>query len=118
MNLYTAATLLFAVSTPSVANAVPWKNKGSLKGGKNNADDDNCPIIDTVECGETYTEGIITLGQDLICNENITGVDKSSNAPITLDGPVVLDCNGHTISQVTESIGSAVECVRSFWYFA
>ena len=65
------------------------------------------------ECGETYTEGIITLGQDLICNENITEVDNSLNAPITLDGPVVLDCNGHTISQVTESIGSAVECVPS-----
>lgn len=65
------------------------------------------------ECGQTYTEGVVTLGRDLFCN-NLDEVDDSRNAAITLIGPnTVLDCNGFTISQVTESTGAAVDCTNS-----
>lgn len=105
---YTRAAFFMAMAV----TAAHAKKLNKPWGGNNDVDGDNCPIIDVVECGETYTEGIISLVQDLICG-NTTEVDNTSNAPITLNGTVVLDCNGHTISQVTESIGSAVECEPS-----
>ena len=75
------------------------------------ADNDNCPAATTAVCGSIYTDGVITLGQDLVCAGNINDVDDSLNAAITLNGPdTVLDCQGYTISQSMESIGSAVDC--------
>ncbi len=79
-----------------------------------------CPPepTDDVECGNTYTSGTVILGQNLLCNENITEADGSSNAVLTLSGEnTTLDCQGYTISQTTVNIdgtdtgsGAALDC--------
>jgi hypothetical protein len=57
------------------------------------------------------------LGQNLICDGNITEADGSSNAALTLVGKnAVLDCRGYTISQVTESSAAAVDCDNDYQY--
>ena len=48
---------------------------------------------------------VVTLGQNLLCNENITEADNSTNAALTLAGEkAVLNCQGYTISQTTVNI--------------
>ncbi len=80
----------------------------------------SCPPEPTpdVECGKTYTSGTVILGQNLLCNENITEADGSSNAVLILKGEnTTIDCQGYTISQTTVNIdgidtgsGAAVDC--------
>ena len=70
----------------------------------------SCPPEPTpdVECGKTYVDSTVTLGQNLVCNGNITEADGSLNAALTLEGEkAVLDCQGFTISQETVRDGSA-----------
>jgi len=77
-----------------------------------------CPPEPTkdVQCGNIYdsTSGqdvVVILGQNLICDENITQADGSFNAALTLVGEgTVLDCQGYTISQTTESSDAALDC--------
>ena len=72
-----------------------------------------CPPEPTkdVQCGNVYNstatdeEVVVTLGQNLLCNENITEADNSTNAALTLAGEkAVLNCQGYTISQTTVNI--------------
>ena len=84
-----------------------------------------CPPEPTkdVQCGNVYNstatgeEVVVTLGQNLLCNENITEADNSTNAALTLAGEkAVLNCQGYTISQTTVNIdgisssAAAVDC--------
>ena len=73
----------------------------------------SCPPEPTpdVQCGDIYNstatgeEVVVTLGQNLLCNENITEADNSTNAALTLVGKdAVLNCQGYTISQTTVNI--------------
>ena len=70
------------------------------------------PVTNNVTCGAVYNNSeVITLGGDLICNGNITLADGIKNAAISVIGKnTVLDCNGNSISQETNSAGSAVDC--------
>jgi hypothetical protein len=72
-----------------------------------------CPPDPTpdVECGKVYTNTTVILGQNLICEGNITEADESRNFAIRLSGKnAVLKCQGHTVSQVTESSTAALDC--------
>ena len=125
MKLSTAATVLLAVSSPLlVTGRVKSKPSGNDDKEKKQGvapwskDNYSCPDAnqEVSQCGQTYTEGVITLGRDLFCNGNLdeNEIDNSRNAAITLIGPnTVLDCNGFTISQVTESTAAAVDCTTS-----
>jgi hypothetical protein len=66
-----------------------------------------CPPEPTpdVQCGSTYVDSTVILGQNLLCNENITEADGSFNAVLTLSGEkALLNCQGYTISQTTVNI--------------
>jgi len=124
MKLSTAATVLLAVSSPLlVTGRVKSKPSGNddkkeKKQGvapwSKDKDSYSCPDTnkEVLECGQKYTDaGVITLGRDLFCNVNLDEADNSRNAAITLIGPnTVLDCNGFTISQITNSTGAAADC--------
>ena len=57
------------------------------------------------------TTGFI-LGENLICNENITQADGSLSVALTLIGTKAkIDCRGYTISQTTDKgSAAAVDC--------
>ncbi len=64
-----------------------------------------------VECGDVYTNTTVILGENLICEGNITEADDSRNFALKLSGKhAVLNCQGHTVSQVTESSAAALDC--------
>ena len=72
-----------------------------------------CPPEPTpdVECGNVYNstatgeQVVVTLGGNLLCDENITEADGSPSRALTLVGKdAVLDCQGYTISQTTVNI--------------
>jgi hypothetical protein len=69
----------------------------------------HCPVITDVTCGQVFNNsGLIILGQDLICK---TKAGASIDAAITLVGKdTVLDCQGRSITQVTNSSASAIDC--------
>ena len=84
-----------------------------------------CPPEPTkdVQCGNVYNstatgeQVVVTLGGNLLCDENITQADGKKNAAITLSGKdTVLNCQGYTISQTTVNIdgisssAAAVDC--------
>ena len=73
----------------------------------------SCPPEPTpdVQCGNTYVDSTVILGQNLVCNGNITLADGSNNAGVTLKGEkAVLDCKGFTISQETDGSAAAMDC--------
>ena len=80
----------------------------------------SCPPEPTpdVQCGSTYVDSTVILGENLSCNGNITQADESNNAVLLLKGEkALLDCKGHTISQTTVNIdgidegsAAAVDC--------
>lgn len=120
MKLSIAAKLILstaATSTRLVVSAPSNWGKGSPNpNNPNSPTSDICPAATTAECGGTYTDGVITLGQDLVCDEDPAEIDGSFNAAITLTGNnTILDCQGYTISQTTPSIGSAYECNRTLY---
>jgi hypothetical protein len=104
----------------NVAKAKNNGNKSKSKARK------ACPLEPTpdVECGNVYNstatgeEVVVTLGGNLLCDEDITQADGSSNAALTLVGKdAVLDCQGYTISQTTidatgidKGSAAAVDC--------
>ena len=72
-----------------------------------------CPPEPTkdVQCGNVYNstatgeQVVVTLGGNLLCDENITQADGKKNAALTLSGEdTVLNCQGYTISQTTVNI--------------
>ena len=79
-----------------------------------------CPPEPTqnVECGNVYNstatgeQVVVTLGGNLLCDENITEADDTRNAVLTLEGEdAVLNCQGYTISQTSdEGSAAAVDC--------
>ena len=73
----------------------------------------DCPLpTQEVTCGDVYSDGkVITLGRDVICPVNTTEVDGTRNAAITVRGEgTVLDCQGYSIIQATNSSAAAVDC--------
>ena len=75
----------------------------------------DCPLpTEEVTCGNVYSGGkVINLSRDLICHANMTEVDGTRNAAITVRGEgTVLDCQGYSIIQVTNSSAAAavVDC--------
>jgi hypothetical protein len=78
------------------------KGKGTTKAGKS-----SCPPEPTpdVQCGNTYVDSTVILGQNLLCDEDTALADGSRNGALTLIGKgAVLDCQGYTISQTTVNI--------------
>ena len=84
-----------------------------------------CPPEPTkdVQCGNVYNstatgeQVVVTLGGNLLCDEDITQADGKKNAALTLSGEdTVLNCQGYTISQTTVNIdgisssAAAVDC--------
>ena len=73
----------------------------------------SCPPKPTpdVQCGSTYVDSTVILGENLSCNGNITQADESNNAVLLLKGEkALLDCKGHTISQTTDGSAAAMDC--------
>ena len=73
----------------------------------------DCPLpTQAVTCGDVYSDSkVITLGRDVICPVNMTEVDGTRNAAITVRGEgTVLDCQGYSIIQVTNSSSAAKDC--------
>src|SRR5210317_2264242 len=55
----------------------------------------SCPPEPTpdVQCGSTYVDSTVILGENLSCNGNITQADESNNAVLLLKGEkALLDC--------------------------
>ena len=106
-------------------NVAKAKNNGNKSKGKSKAGK-TCPLEPTpdVECGNVYNstatgeQVVVTLGGNLLCDEDITEADERGNAALTLVGKdAVLDCQGYTISQTTVNIdgtdtgsAAAVDC--------
>jgi hypothetical protein len=83
----------------------------SSKSSKSNADD--CPPpTQEVSCGSTFDSGeVITLAGDVFCEENITQAVGVRDAAITVRGEgTVVDCNGFSVRQKTDSSAAAVDC--------
>ena len=73
-----------------------------------------CPPEPTpdVQCGNTYTDSTVILGQNLICTEG-----DGSGAAVTLKGKKgKLDCRGYTISQNTNSSAAAMDDTEALFY--
>jgi hypothetical protein len=110
------ATVAVSSSSVSVAEAVAKKYdnhrdigrnlESTSKAGKSSA---YCPPepIPGVQCGNTYTDSTVILGQNLICTEGRDGAE----AALHLKGKkALLDCQGYTISQNTNSSSAALDC--------
>jgi len=75
-----------------------------------------CEPEPVVTCGETFTNEVI-LSDNLICTDVIDATTpipklKTLNAAITVEGAnAVIDCKGHTISQITSK--SAAACATN-----
>ena len=105
----TAISTLVAISA-SMAALFP-----AVDAKTNKPKQPNCPLpTQEVTCGDVYSDGeVITLGRDVICPVNTTEVDGTRNAAITVRGEgTVLDCQGYSIIQVTNSSAAAavVDC--------
>lgn len=68
------------------------------------------PITNVTYCGQSFQNVTVTLGQDLICNYTDPETPSPYAAIILTGNNTVLDCQGHSISQVTNSSSSAVDC--------
>jgi len=108
------------IDAAAASRAVPSRNliyqDSTSKSSKSSP---TCPPEPTpdVECGKVYNstaageDVVVTLGQNLICAGNITEADDSRNFALKLSGKhAVLNCQGHTVSQVTESSAAALDC--------
>ena len=110
------------IDAAAASRAVPSRNLESTVAtsiSKSSKSSVSCPPEPTpgVKCGNVYDDSTVILGQNLICDGNITEADGSSNAALTLVGKnAVLDCRGYTISQVTESSAAAVDCDKDYQY--
>ncbi len=105
-----------AAAAASRAVPNPSRNLDSIHASstsKSSKVSDYCPPEPTknVQCGNIYNstatgeEVVVTLGQNLLCNENITEADNSTNAALTLAGEkALLNCQGYSISQTTVNI--------------
>ena len=74
-----------------------------------------CPPKPTqdVQCGNTYVNSTVILGQNLICIEGRDGVE----AVLMLKGKkALLDCQGYTISQKTNSSAAAMDGTEDLFY--
>ena len=103
MKLSTALPFLLSVAASPVFVS-------SSKSSKSNAD---CPPpTQEVSCGDVYESGeVITLGGDVLCEGNITEAVGIPNAGITVRGEgTVIDCNGFSIRQKTDSSAAALDC--------
>ncbi len=106
------------VDAAAASRTVPSRNLESTHttstSSKSSKSSVSCPPEPTpaVECGNEYIDSTIILGQNLICNENITQADGSLNVALTLIGTKAkLDCRGYTISQTTDKgSAAAVDC--------
>jgi hypothetical protein len=105
-------TTVFSTFSSSAATTVTEDvvdltlNRKLAKAGKSSAQ--LCPPITDVTCGQVFNNSVIILGQDLVCK---TEAGASIDAAITLVGKdTVLDCQGRSITQVTNSSASAIDC--------
>jgi hypothetical protein len=104
----------------ATSRTVPSRNLDSIhttsKSSKSSSS--TCPPEPTtdVQCGNVYNNtagdnAVVTLDQNLLCDGNITEADGIRNAALTLVGKdAVLDCQGYTVSQVTDSSAAALDC--------
>ncbi len=73
----------------------------------------SCPPEPTpgVECGNVYTDSTVILGQNLICTEG------RGYAALLLKGKkALLDCQGYTISQNTNSSAAAMDDTEELFF--
>ena len=107
----------------ATSRAAPSRNLDSIHAtstSKSSKSSASCPPKPTpgVECGNVYNttdtdeEVVVILGQNLLCDENMTEADGSLNGALTLVGKnAVLDCQGYTISQTTDKgSAAALDC--------
>lgn len=104
MKLSTALPFLLSVAaSPAFVS--------SSKSSKSNTDD--CPPpTQEVSCNSTFDSGeVITLAGDVVCEGNITQAVGVRDAAITVSGVgTVVDCNGFSVRQKTDSSAAAVDC--------
>ena len=106
MKLSTALPFLL-----SVAASPAFGSSSNSKSSKSNAED--CPPpTQEVSCGSSFNSGeVITLAGDVFCEENITQAVGERDAAITVSGEgTVVDCNGFSVRQKTDSSAAAVDC--------
>ncbi len=75
----------------------------------------SCPPEPTpdVQCGSTYVDSTVILGQNLICTEGRDG----SFVALTLKGKkALIDCQGYTISQNTNSSSAAMDDTEDLFF--
>ncbi len=100
-----------AAAAAATSRAVPSRNLESIvaTSSKSSKSSVSCPPEPTpgVQCGNTYTDSTVILGQHLICTEGRDG----AQAALTLKGKKAeLNCQGYTISQNTNSSAAALDC--------
>src|SRR6056300_1750431 len=95
-----------AARSPYAATAYSPSSKASKS-----SQDDCPPTPNDVKCGDEFDSGVIYLGGNLVCEGDIANADGSYNAAITVRGEgTVVDCQGYTVSQVTNSSAAAMDC--------
>ena len=97
----------------AASRAVPVRNlESTSKAGKSSV---SCPPKPTpdVQCGNTYVNSTVILGQNLICTE---GRDGSSYALALIGKKALLDCQGYTISQNTNSSAAALDGTEDLFF--
>jgi len=112
-NVNAAAT---SRTVPSRRNLESIDATSTSKSSKSSSS--TCPPEPTtdVQCGNVYNStagdnAVVILDQNLLCDGNITEADGIRNAALTLVGKdAVLDCQGYTVSQVTDSSAAALDC--------
>ena len=110
MKLSTAIPFFVSAAARSPYAATAYTPSSKLKASKSSQDD--CPPTpNDVKCGDEFDSGVIYLGGNLVCDEDIANADGSLNAVITVRGEgTVVDCQGFTVSQVTNSSDAAMDC--------
>ncbi len=99
-----------AAHSPYAATAYTPSSKASKS-----SQDDCPPTPNDVNCGDEFNSGVVYLGGNLVCEGDIANVDGSLNAAITVRGEgTVVDCQGYTVSQVTNSSDAAMDCTDYF----
>ena len=102
------------IDAAATSRAVPSRDLVSIHTtSKSSKSSVSCPPQPTpdVQCGNTYVNSTVILGENLICTEGRDG----SFTVLTLTGEnAVLDCRGFTISQETNSSAAALDCPSQF----
>lgn len=99
-----------AVHGPNKESQEASDNRQLTRNGRTQGVKECPPITNVTSCGQSFQNVTVTLGRDLICNYTDPEIPSPYAAIILTGNNTVLDCQGHSISQVTNSSSSAVDC--------